>query len=445
MAAAVMRRPTGCLPDARAHPQRCLDERVKDLPAARNGREPSASSTRWAVLSRRDLPAERTLRSCVTGSRFMRTHLYDTLATPPPASPTSHDGSQPPAPDSSPTVGAFVLPNRSCVRSTSSAAYGGSARSASGVCVADARFRPSRRSRYDTDPPALLPSRRRFDDSGAVLGERSETCFRLGTVHADVEHRAGAPPRWEAPHVALRFPRGPESPSQSHAEQREANGTGSPLARRGGSARTHMFSEDNRRSAHEHRRVSFVGRFRPYTDVVVDISALPGPLHPLLTKLLALFDVERRTAEKRNLHVIVSHSPTDTIVRGGGDASYLFGFRAALESESTSATEDLDSVLGTHRPRTTTRSPRRIFLLPSPNPQGTHLRVPRAALRPLRVTRTSSSRRVQPFEVTATHAVHPPLRPRAQAARRLQGPLSAFLEAGVEGSARGHDSVDNRR
>ena len=86
-----------------------------------------------------------------------------------------------------------------------------------------------------------------------------------------------------------------------------------------------------------------MAEFRSYTDVVVDISALPRGLYmPLLAKLLALFDGEQKDGEHRNLHVIVSHSPAtdDSIVEEGleDSASYLFGFAAAaLESDSTSA------------------------------------------------------------------------------------------------------------
>ena len=105
-----------------------------------------------------------------------------------------------------------------------------------------------------------------------------------------------------------------------------------------------MFSEDGRRVGPRSiaQEFSSSAEFRLYTDVVVDISALPRGLYmPLLAKLLALFDGESTDGEKRNLHVIVSHSPvTDgAIVEEGLEesASYLFGFAAAaLESESTS-------------------------------------------------------------------------------------------------------------
>ena len=77
---------------------------------------------------------------------------------------------------------------------------------------------------------------------------------------------------------------------------------------------------------------------------------------PLLAKLLALFDGEAKDSEKRNLHVIVSHSPTidGAIVEEGLEesASYLFGFAAAaLESESTSGQPKIwIPVLGNRQP-----------------------------------------------------------------------------------------------
>jgi hypothetical protein len=105
-----------------------------------------------------------------------------------------------------------------------------------------------------------------------------------------------------------------------------------------------MFSEDGRRIGARSVAKEFASsaEFRAYTDVIVDISALPRGLYmPLLAKFLALFDVEQVDGESRNLHVIVSHSPaTDNAILDEGleeSASYLFGFAAAaLESESTS-------------------------------------------------------------------------------------------------------------
>ncbi len=106
-----------------------------------------------------------------------------------------------------------------------------------------------------------------------------------------------------------------------------------------------MLSEEGRRIGARKIVEEFrsPAEFQSYTDVVVDISALPRGLYmPLIAKLLALFDVELKDGRQRNLHVIVSHSPaTDaSIVEEGleDSASYLFGFAAAaLESDSTSS------------------------------------------------------------------------------------------------------------
>ncbi len=146
----------------------------------------------------------------------------------------------------------------------------------------------------------------------------------------------------------IAFHEGAESPSRSYLDQRKANGDRLEKLIQGRGKIGHrdikMFSDDNRRIGARSiaQEFSSSAEFRSYTDVVVDISALPRSLYmPLLAKLLALFDVEPKDGEKRNLHVIVSHSPaTDgSIVEEGLEesASYLFGFAAAaLESESTS-------------------------------------------------------------------------------------------------------------
>lgn len=144
------------------------------------------------------------------------------------------------------------------------------------------------------------------------------------------------------------FHEGPESPSHAYAEQRRVNGDRIEELLRGRGTivqRTiSMFSEEGRRIGARSIAQEFASsaEFQPYTDVVVDISALPRGLYlPLLAKMLALFDLEPREGKRRNLHVVVSHSSaTDSaIVEEGLDdsATYLHGFAAAaLESESTS-------------------------------------------------------------------------------------------------------------
>lgn len=146
----------------------------------------------------------------------------------------------------------------------------------------------------------------------------------------------------------IEFDEGAESPSQSYREQRTANGERLEELVRGrgkiGRRDIKVFSDDNRRIGARSIAQEFASsaEFRSYTDVIVDISALPRSLYmPLLVKLLALFDAEPKDGENPNLHAIVSHSPaTDgSIVEEGLEesASYLHGFAAAkLESESTS-------------------------------------------------------------------------------------------------------------
>lgn len=161
----------------------------------------------------------------------------------------------------------------------------------------------------------------------------------------------------------IAFDEGAESPSQIYLAQRTANGERLEKLVQGRGTIGHrdikMFSDDNRRIGARSIAQEFASsaEFRSYTDVVVDISALPRSLYmPLLAKLLALFDGEAKGGEKRNLHVIVSHSPTidGAIVEEGLEesASYLFGFAAAaLESESTSGQPKIwIPVLGKRQP-----------------------------------------------------------------------------------------------
>lgn len=146
----------------------------------------------------------------------------------------------------------------------------------------------------------------------------------------------------------ISFHEGPESPSNTYAAQRRANGERIEKLVGGRGKIVHrtikMFSEERRRVSARSIAAEFESsaEFRSYTDVIVDISALPRGLYlPLLAKILALFDQEQKDGINRNLHVVVSHSPaTDSAIVEEGleeSATYLHGFAAAaLESESTS-------------------------------------------------------------------------------------------------------------
>lgn len=73
--------------------------------------------------------------------------------------------------------------------------------------------------------------------------------------------------------------------------------------------------------------------FDNYTDVIIDISAMPrGVFIPLINKSLDIVDQHNLNNEnKKNLHVVVSeNSKLDSLIHDNGtdeDASYIYGFR----------------------------------------------------------------------------------------------------------------------
>ena len=78
---------------------------------------------------------------------------------------------------------------------------------------------------------------------------------------------------------------------------------------------------------------------RGYSDILLDISALPRSLYmPMLAKLLYLNDAPEGNC-RRNLHVLTSDNPTlDRLITPEGlneDACYVHGFESGIEQEST--------------------------------------------------------------------------------------------------------------
>ena len=147
--------------------------------------------------------------------------------------------------------------------------------------------------------------------------------------------------------LVVEYDEGPQSPSQQYSDQRAANGRqlkalfenrGTIIRRKVG-----MFSVDGRRIGDRNIAKEFkcIDEFLGYTDVVVDISAMPRSLYfPLLAKIMMLFDQAHQCVPQPNLHVVVSHSTEQDsqIVDEGIDeaATYLFGFAAAsFELEAT--------------------------------------------------------------------------------------------------------------
>lgn len=146
----------------------------------------------------------------------------------------------------------------------------------------------------------------------------------------------------------LTFEEGADSPSHAHADRRAANEERlSTIVTRFGCTATRkavrLESDDGRRIGGRSIARCFAGPddFVGYSDVVVDISALPRGLYfPLIAKLLSIFDRARWNGEVRNLHVVVSHSPLlDASIHDEGmddDATFLHGFSAAeFEREAT--------------------------------------------------------------------------------------------------------------
>jgi len=146
----------------------------------------------------------------------------------------------------------------------------------------------------------------------------------------------------------LTFEEGPESASQALAPSRATNETRlQDIVTRAGCGfeqrSIKLVSDDGRRIGGRSIAREFAGQteFHAYTDVVVDISALPRGLYfPLLAKLLSVFDQPSNDGIVRNLHVVVAHSPVlDASIRDEGideNATFLHGFSAAeFEREAT--------------------------------------------------------------------------------------------------------------
>jgi len=147
--------------------------------------------------------------------------------------------------------------------------------------------------------------------------------------------------------IIIEYDEGPGSSSHGYVQQREENGRQIERLFKGRGAVANrpirMFAEDGRRIGARSIANEFMsmGEFWSYTDVLVDISALPRGLYfPLLSKLLSLFDQDPGEHRRPNLHVLVAHSPglDGRIVDEGVEenASFLHGFAAAgFEREAT--------------------------------------------------------------------------------------------------------------
>lgn len=147
--------------------------------------------------------------------------------------------------------------------------------------------------------------------------------------------------------IVIDYDEGPRSYSQRYVNIRQQNGKRLEALLEGRGTITRrpitMFTSDGRRVGARSitNEFSTMAEFWDYSDVVVDVSALPRGLYfPLLSKLLSLFDHDAGEHGRPNLHVVVAHSPSldRQIVDEGIDenASFLHGFSAAsFEREAT--------------------------------------------------------------------------------------------------------------
>lgn len=139
----------------------------------------------------------------------------------------------------------------------------------------------------------------------------------------------------------LTFDEGPDSASKEHTALRDENerrvrALAVGPSRALGERSIKMLSQDGRRIGGRSVAREFAGQaeFAPYTDVVVDVSALPRGLYfPLIAKLLSIFDQPSKDGASRNLHVVVAHSPVvDASISDVGvdeKTTFLHGFSAA--------------------------------------------------------------------------------------------------------------------
>ena len=154
--------------------------------------------------------------------------------------------------------------------------------------------------------------------------------------------------------ICINFSEGENSPSQKYTENVEKNNIElNNLFKNKGqiSERTiELESSGGDRNGPRKIAESFtdLSNFKEYTDVIVDISALPLSIYfSLIGKILKMFDDEKRGKNNHipNLHVIVSENTIiDSAIGKIGlfpEAKYLFGLSDGLEVQ---ATDDIPKV-----------------------------------------------------------------------------------------------------
>jgi hypothetical protein len=147
----------------------------------------------------------------------------------------------------------------------------------------------------------------------------------------------------------LKFDEGDESPSKRYEHlissnrsklEKMFNGKGEIISKD-----IEMLSKDGRRIGSRSAANVFSGinDLTNYTDIIVDISAIPRALYfPIIGKLLYLYDscsTDNNSSKNLNIHVFVVENPTlDSIIQTEGiddKANYIHAFRGDIELEAT--------------------------------------------------------------------------------------------------------------
>ncbi len=149
--------------------------------------------------------------------------------------------------------------------------------------------------------------------------------------------------------VAIEFDEGPDSPSKIHLDLLEKNKTklDKLIQNRGTKIvkKVDMWSNEMRRIGSRNAAQIFTGLsdFSKYTDIIIDISALPrGIYFPLIGKVLHILDSSasnQASISIPNLHLIISeNAELDFRIKDEGideNADFIHGFAGNFEIEST--------------------------------------------------------------------------------------------------------------
>jgi len=145
--------------------------------------------------------------------------------------------------------------------------------------------------------------------------------------------------------IIIDFDEGPNSPSRKYELLIEENRkilSGIFSEGRKSPKKVPMLSPEGKRTGSRNVADIFNGpeELLSYTDIIVDISAMPRAIFfPLLGSILYIADTPRKDASKKiNVHVIVSeNAQMDSQINDQGiadDASYVHGFTGTLGTES---------------------------------------------------------------------------------------------------------------